>query len=78
MDGSVSQLFDENKDYMRIIEGIEVRINDMMDIEPRVTSMQHEMNNLIFNLPRGEYSMSRLYFSLFSVLNLYKKNTCIQ
>ena len=61
----MSQLFDENKDYMRIIEGIEVRINDMMDIEPRVTSMQHEMNNLIFNLPRGEYPMSWFYFFSF-------------
>ena len=52
----MSQLFDENKDNMRIVEDIEVRINDMMAIEPKVASMQQEMNKLIFNLPRGEYS----------------------
>ena len=54
MDHSVSQLFEENKDHVRTIEGVETRMDNFMELAPKVTALQQEINNIISDLPRGE------------------------
>ena len=50
----MSQLFEDNKDYLQTIQGIKTRMNGFMEIAPKMTALQQEMNNLIYDLPRGE------------------------
>lgn len=52
MDHSVSQLFEENKDHLRTIEGVKTRMNHFMELAPKVTAVQREINNIICDLPR--------------------------
>ena len=50
----MSQLFEENKDHMRTIEAVETRMDHFMELTPKVTALQQEINNIISDLPRGE------------------------